>query len=100
VDPFGHVHLCQGISIGNVFEVPLAEICARHDADAHPIAGPLRAGGPAELARRHGVAHAERYADACHLCDHVRRRLRGRFPEILTPGAMYGDGEPDAVKVS
>lgn len=94
VDPFGNVHLCQGISLGNMFQTPLSEICARYDPDTHPIAGPLLAGGPAELVRRYGLPHASGYADACHICDEARRALRPRFPEILAPDQMYGaDGE-------
>lgn len=91
VDPFGHLHICQGIVIGNLFERPLREICAEYDADAHPITGPLLAGGPLELARRHDVAHADAYADACHFCYATRRALRMRFPEVLKPDQMYGD---------
>ena len=90
VDPLGNLHLCQGLSLGNLFQRPLAEICASYQPEAHPVAGPLLAGGPAELVRRYGLPHAERYADACHLCDAARRGLRAQFPEILTPDQMYG----------
>ena len=90
VDPFGNVHLCQGIALGNLFRTPLHEICAEYDPDAHPIAGPLLAGGPAELVRRSGREAGEGYADACHLCYESRRALRARFPDILTPDQMYG----------
>jgi hypothetical protein len=90
VDAFGHVHLCQGISIGNVFQTPLRDICEKFIPDEHPIAGPLLHGGPTELARRHGFAHRERYADACHLCYEARAALRERFPETLAPRQMYG----------
>ncbi len=90
VDPFGNVHLCQGISLGNLFQTPLDRICETYDPDAHPIIGPLLAGGPAELARRYGVKHESGYADACHLCYEARRALRPKFPEILTPDPMYG----------
>ena len=93
VDPFGNLHLCQGISFGNLFLTPLRAICEAYDPDAHPIAGPLLAGGPAELARRYDVPHADGYADACHLCDAMRRALRPRFPEILAPDQMYGAAE-------
>jgi hypothetical protein len=91
VDPYGHLHICQGISVGNLFTQPLAEICAAYDPDAHPITGPLLAGGPVELVRRYGVPHGENYADPCHLCYETRRQLRGRFPEILGPDQMYGE---------
>jgi MoaA/NifB/PqqE/SkfB family radical SAM enzyme len=90
VDPFGNVHICQGIALGNVFQTSLKEICETYDPDSHPIVGPLLAGGPAELTRRYEVSHADYYADACHLCDATRRMLRGRFPTLLMPDQMYG----------
>jgi MoaA/NifB/PqqE/SkfB family radical SAM enzyme len=90
VDPFGHLHICQGISLGNIFETPLREIWEAFDPDEHPITAPLLAGGPAELARRYGMQPEPAYADACHLCDTTRRDLRLRFPEILAPDQMYG----------
>ncbi|MBN1149070.1 MAG: 4Fe-4S cluster-binding domain-containing protein [Anaerolineales bacterium] len=90
LDPFGYLHICQGISIGNLYQQPLTDICARYDPDNHPICGPLLSGGPVELLRRYGLAHDETYADACHLCDQARRSLRQRFPEILAPDQMYG----------
>ena len=90
LDPFGNVHLCQGISLGNIFRVPLSKICKTYDADRHPITGPLLEGGPAALVRLYGLPHAESYADACHLCYEGRRELRQRFPEILGPDQMYG----------
>ncbi len=90
VDPFGNLHICQGISIGNMLEHPLAEIMAGYDPDAHPIVGPLLAGGPAEIARRYKLDHEDGYADHCHLCYTMRCALRERFPEVLTPDQMYG----------
>jgi len=90
VDPFGNLHICQGISIGNLFRTPLSEICQAYDPASHPITGPLLEGGPAELARRYGVSHQDGYADACHLCYETRRALRARFPDLLTPDQMYG----------
>lgn len=76
--------------LGNVFDTPLAAIVAGYDADTHPIAGPLLAGGPAELARRHGREPHGGWADACHLCYETRKVLRGRYPAILAPDEMYG----------
>jgi hypothetical protein len=90
VDSLGNVHICQGISLGNLFQTPLTKICQQYLPDTHPITGPLLKGGPAELAREYSVFRGEGYADACHLCFEVRRSLRGRFPEILTPDQMYG----------
>ncbi|MEE9219363.1 MAG: radical SAM protein [Acidobacteriota bacterium] len=91
VDPLGNVHICQGISLGNVFRAPLGQICDNYVAERHPITGPLLGGGPAELVRRFRLRHARAYADACHLCYEARRSLRGRFAGILTPDQMYGD---------
>lgn len=90
VDPLGYVHVCQGISLGNMLERPLAEIVAEYDADAHSVTGPLLAGGPVALVRKYDVAHDDHYADACHLCYETRRALRERFPAILGPDQMYG----------
>jgi MoaA/NifB/PqqE/SkfB family radical SAM enzyme len=96
VDPLGNVHLCQGISLGNLFETPLARLCETYDPGAHPIVGPLLRGGPAELARHYKTHPEERYADACHLCYRTRSALRSRFPEVLTPAAMYGASEDES----
>lgn len=90
VDPLGHVHLCQGISLGNLFRTPLTNLCASYEPDAHAIVGPLLHGGPAELARRYGLTPKGTYADACHLCYETRLALRHRFPEILAPDQVYG----------
>jgi len=93
VDPLGYLHMCQGITVGNLFRTPLVEIVGAYDPDTHPIVGPLLRGGPAELVRHYGLAHEQSYADACHLCDTARRALRGRFPEVLGPDQMYGVAE-------
>jgi len=90
VDPFGYVHLCQGISIGNVHSGRLREVCGNYDPTKHPIIGPLLDGGPTELARCYNFPEGQSFADACHLCYDTRKFLRPRFPETLTPDQMYG----------
>ncbi len=92
VDPLGNLHICQGIVIGNLFQTPLKEICERYDPAAHPITGPLLRGGPIGLVEHYGLTHREMYADACQLCYEMRRALRDRFPEVLTPDQVYGVG--------
>ncbi|HMK09753.1 MAG TPA: radical SAM protein [Anaerolineales bacterium] len=92
LDPGGNLHLCQGLLMGNLFDRPLAEIVEGYQAADHPIAGPLTAGGPAELVRIYDLAHEAAYADACHLCYAARLALRARFPAYLAPDAMYGVG--------
>jgi len=90
LDPLGHVHICQGITLGNLFERPLAELFADYDPANHPVTGPLLDGGPAELVRRYDLSCRGQYCDACHLCDTARRALRPRFPDVLAPDQMYG----------
>ena len=90
LDARGYVHVCQGISIGNVNDAPLKDIFAGYDPDAHPVTGPLLAGGPAELARHHAMGGMGAYADACHLCYETRLEIRDELPDVLAPGAMYG----------
>jgi MoaA/NifB/PqqE/SkfB family radical SAM enzyme len=92
LDPLGNLHICQGISLGNVFETPLKELCETYDPETHPICGALLAGGPVALVTEYALPHEEKYADACHLCYEARRSLRERFPEILKPDQMYGMG--------
>ncbi|MCK7505770.1 MAG: hypothetical protein MZV70_17920 [Desulfobacterales bacterium] len=65
----------RALSIGNLFETPLKEICEKYDADAHPICGPLLAGGPAALVTEYNLPHADRTtptpvtcATKCGLC--------------------------------
>jgi hypothetical protein len=90
VDALGNLHICQGISIGNLFVKPLAEICAGYNPDNHPIAAALLDGGPTELVNRFALPYKTMYADACHLCYEARQALRPRFPEFLVPDQMYG----------
>jgi hypothetical protein len=90
VDPYGYLHICQGIAIGNLFHDDLGTICANFNPDEHPITGPLLSGGPARLVEQYGLVTGPGYADACHLCCSSRQQLRLRFPEILTPDEMYG----------
>jgi len=93
VGPSGWVEVCQGISIGNAFETPLRTICESYRVEAHPVAGPIHAGGPAEFARRTGFHPEPGYADACHLCYASRKAARAAFPSVLAPDTMYGVGE-------
>jgi hypothetical protein len=91
VDSFGHVHLCQGVLMGNLWRRPLKEILASYDPSDQPIIGPLAEGGPVALVQRYELPHEEAYIDACHLCYLARDALRGRFPEYLAPATVYGE---------
>ncbi|MFW9778082.1 MAG: radical SAM protein [Candidatus Heimdallarchaeota archaeon] len=90
VDPFGHVHLCQGLSLGNMWDIPLSELILSYDANTHPIAGPLLKGGPHELAKTYGINGDASYVDECHYCYSVRKQLLDRFPKYLAPRQVYG----------
>lgn len=90
VDPYGHVQVCQGVSIGNMWEKPLSEIIAAYDVSKHPICGPLESGGPDELAKVHGIKLDGEFVDECHYCFLVRKALIDRFPEYLAPRQVYG----------
>ncbi len=90
INPEGTVQLCQGISLGNVFETPLREILDAYHPDTHPIVGPLLKGGPVALTNLYGLSPRARYADAGQPCNESRRALRRRFPSILGPDQLYG----------
>jgi MoaA/NifB/PqqE/SkfB family radical SAM enzyme len=90
VDSLGNVQLCQGVSIGNLWEQPLAEIFKSYRAEDHPICGPLVEGGPVRLAEKYGVSFESDHVDACHLCYLTRKQLLDRFPEHLGPRQVYG----------
>lgn len=89
IDPFGYIHVCQGITIGNMRQTPLPNLLAAFDPKTHPICGPILKGGPAELVRDYRVKHEEEYVDECHLCYSTRLNLRRKFPDVLAPDQMY-----------
>jgi organic radical activating enzyme len=90
LDPYGHVHICQGLSMGNMWETPLSTLVQNYDPDSHPICGPLLRGGPAFLAMEYGVEHEDKYVDECHFCYLLRLALIDRFPQHLAPRQVYG----------
>jgi hypothetical protein len=92
VDPAGELHICQGISIGNLNRIPMHDIFDNFDSNSYPILQALIDGGPAELARRYSTNTNTEYVDACHLCYESRENLRRQFPEVLLPDQMYGVG--------
>jgi hypothetical protein len=93
VDAYGNVLFCQGISMGNLRETRLIEMISREACERHPVIAPLAKGGPVALAKEHGVRTRRSYADACHMCYDVRRRMRakGLLRNILVPDQSYGD---------
>ncbi|MFH1733482.1 MAG: radical SAM protein [bacterium] len=90
LDNTGNVHICQGISMGNMWDIPLSELIDRYAALQHPITGPLVAGGPTRLAQSYPVRLEGNFVDECHYCFAVRSALRTQFPELLGPPLVYG----------
>jgi len=93
VDPLGHVHVCQGISIGNAWQKPFSRIIEEYNPCENPILEPLIREGPVALVEKFGLTHDEFYADACHLCYAARCMLRKKYPDMLSPNQMYGEFE-------
>jgi hypothetical protein len=90
LDPFGSVFVCQGISIGNIWQKSLRQIMADYQPREHPVVGPLVTGGPAALAQRVGLPHGT-YVDHCHLCYVARKKVLSQYPDLLTPPWVYGE---------
>ncbi|MFW9971707.1 MAG: radical SAM protein [Candidatus Odinarchaeota archaeon] len=90
VDPFGNAHICQGLSIGNFWEIPLSKLITNYSPKEHPICRPLIQGGPAQLVKEYNVKHEDKYVDECHLCYLTRLSLIDKFPEYLAPRQVYG----------
>ncbi|MFZ0452531.1 MAG: radical SAM protein [Ignavibacteriaceae bacterium] len=90
IDPYGNVHLCQGLCMGNIQKKPLSTMIRNYNAEEHPVCAPLIEGGPALLAAKFNVQHDEGYVDECHFCYNTRLALINRFPNFLTPKQVYG----------
>jgi MoaA/NifB/PqqE/SkfB family radical SAM enzyme len=90
LDPHGYLYPCQGVVVGNLRKMSLAEVIRTYDPSALPVIGPLLRGGPAELVREHNLPLRGEYVDACHLCYLARQMLREKFPEDLAPPEVYG----------
>ncbi|HDD54929.1 MAG TPA: radical SAM protein [Chloroflexi bacterium] len=90
VDPYGYIHICQGLSIGNFWKESLSRIMAEYQPDQHPICGPLLRKGPTGLIEELGLTPQESYVDECHACFSLRRDLLETYPELLAPRQVYG----------
>ncbi len=90
LDPFGNLHVCQGLAIGNINKAPLKQIMSDFEPESNPIIGPLLSGGPAALAEKFGFDTSPGFVSHCHLCFEIRRSLLDKFPDILAPRLVYG----------
>jgi MoaA/NifB/PqqE/SkfB family radical SAM enzyme len=90
LDPHGYLYPCQGVVVGNLSKMSLADVIRSYHPLARPVIGPLLRGGPAELVREHDLPLHGDFVDPCHLCYLARQMLRERFPEDLAPPEVYG----------
>lgn len=90
IDAFGNVHLCQGLSLGNMWKVPLSELIINYDYKSHPICSSLVQGGPAQLVKDYKLILKDKYVDECHLCYRCRLGLTDKYPQFLSPKQVYG----------
>jgi len=90
LDCYGNVHICQGLSMGNMWETPLSELVRDYNARQHPICRPLLRGGPAALAKENGLDLPDDFVDECHYCYTARKVIIERFPAYLAPKQVYG----------
>ncbi len=96
IDSYGHLHLCQGVSMGNIWDIPLSALVKNYDPESHPICGPLLKGGPYRLASQYLDQKEGQYVDACHFCYVTRQKLLCKFPEYLAPPQVYGLKDEEA----
>lgn len=90
LDPLGNVLVCQGISIGNIWEKPLGKMMEDYTPESHAIVGPLLRGGPAQLCRELGYTPESQYGGHCHLCFLARQSFLADHPATLCPPQVYG----------
>ena len=97
LDPFGNVHLCQGLIIGNMWNTPLSEMIRDYRPDDHPICNPIHEGGPRRLAEVFEDPTQGNYVTACHFCYRIRHSLIDRFPDLLGPKSVYGMTDKESI---
>ena len=92
LDPHGNLHLCQGLTIGNIWQQTISELLSSYLQKEHPLLSPLIAGGPAQLAKEMGLITEEEFVDACHYCYWIRQQLRKKkqLQKFLLPAEFYG----------
>lgn len=94
LDPFGNVHLCQGIIMGNIWKTPLDKLIKEYDVNSHPICSRLHEGGPLKLAQEYGYHDQEGFVDPCHMCYETRKSILNDHPASLGPAMVYGQTFP------
>jgi len=94
IDFLGNVTICPGLCIGNAKTKSLSKILSDYDYRSHPITKLLAEYGPYKLCvfpETKNMVSRGKCVSECHLCYEMRSRLRGRFPELLTPDNCYNE---------
>lgn len=90
IDCYGHIHLCQGLTMGNMNTKPLSKLILEYNYNLHPICNYLQNGGPHLLAKQYNIDIKDKCVDECHYCYLIRSNLINKFPQYLTPKQVYG----------
>jgi hypothetical protein len=96
IDFLGNVTICPGLCIGNAKTESLSKIIRQYDYTQHPIIKLLVEKGPCGLSKlpeTAGGVTQGKYVSECHLCFELRRQLRNRYTEFLTPEGCYREQE-------
>jgi len=94
LDSYGHLHICQGLSMGNIWEIPLSELVKNYSVNNHTICKSLVAGGPYQLAIDNEIDTDGHYIEECHYCYEIRKQLIDKYPDYLVPKHVYGINNP------
>jgi hypothetical protein len=95
LDPYGDLHICQGLIVANINTKSLKDFVAECDPLKHPVLKGLMERGPYRLGVLSGLINSEdegEYVDACHLCYLARKGMRSKYPNLLGPPGVYGEG--------
>lgn len=93
IDCFGHVQICDGISIGNVYSQPLNKIIQNYSVKDNIILKTLFEEGPIGLNKFNQEIEFKKsknlFVDNCHLCYYIRKLIHKKFSDVLSPQHFY-----------
>ena len=96
IDPLGNVFsgVCSGIIVGNINELPLAEIWKNFNPTQKDFFDVLSSDGPVgflDKAAKHRYEKCRLYSGKCHLCTDLRQNFfdNGLFRPIIGPIQCY-----------
>ena len=84
VDAYGNVHLCQGLSMGNIWENPLSDLVRGYDAQKHPDRR------TSDSRRTDTARHRVRARNERRLCRRVPSLLHGTEITVAALSTVFG----------